>query len=191
MAVVALVLGLLGASEVVSERGAGIALGDARLERVSGEQRMLTERLAQTALRLAETEGPETSGLVQGLESTVELWTIHHEGFRSVDAGPVGERRCPSGTRPAHASPERAEEARHSMGEAGHGASRRVNSSRLNFNCVAAAAFVGLGVALALLIPSQIEKPLLILGQTSGGLDPALFPSIVAGALVVDPLVTG
>ncbi len=56
---------------------------------------------------------------------------------------------------------------------------------RLNFNCIAAAAFVGLGVALVLLIPSQIEKPLLILGQGSDGLDPALFPSVVAGALIV------
>ncbi len=51
----------------------------------------------------------------------------------------------------------------------------------MNFNRVSAIGFVGFSVFLFLIIPTQIEKPLLILGQ-SPGLDPALFPQIVAAA---------
>ena len=56
---------------------------------------------------------------------------------------------------------------------------------RFDHNCYIAVGFVVLGVALLLLIPTQIEKPLLLLGQASGGLDPTLFPSLVAAALIV------
>lgn len=51
----------------------------------------------------------------------------------------------------------------------------------MNFNTISALGFIAFSIALFLLIPSQIEKPLIILGQ-SPGLDPALFPQIVAGA---------
>lgn len=51
----------------------------------------------------------------------------------------------------------------------------------MNFNTVSAIGFIAFSILLFVLIPSQIEKPLLILGQ-SPGLDPKLFPQIVAGA---------
>lgn len=51
----------------------------------------------------------------------------------------------------------------------------------MNFNTVSALGFIGFSILLFVLIPSQIEKPLLILGQ-SPGLDPALFPQIVASS---------
>lgn len=50
----------------------------------------------------------------------------------------------------------------------------------MNFNTVSAIGFIAFSVLLFVLIPTQIEKPLLILGQ-SPGLDPTLFPQIVAG----------
>lgn len=49
----------------------------------------------------------------------------------------------------------------------------------MNFNTISALGFIAFSVLLFVLIPTQIEKPLLILGQ-SPGLDPALFPQIVA-----------
>ena len=55
---------------------------------------------------------------------------------------------------------------------------------RLNFNCVVAAGFIALGIVLLAIIPTQIEKPLLLFGQASGGLDPKLFPSLVGAALI-------
>lgn len=49
----------------------------------------------------------------------------------------------------------------------------------MNFNTVSAIFFVLFSGLLFVLIPTQIEKPLIILGQ-SPGVDPALFPHIVA-----------
>ncbi|NQV99764.1 MAG: tripartite tricarboxylate transporter TctB family protein [Rhodospirillales bacterium] len=49
----------------------------------------------------------------------------------------------------------------------------------MNFNTIAAIGFIAFSLLLFLLIPSQIERPLLIMGQ-SPGLDPALFPTLVA-----------
>ena len=40
--------------------------------------------------------------------------------------------------------------------------------------------FVGLGAIILLIIPSQIEKPLVIFGQSDNALNPNLFPSLVA-----------
>lgn len=51
----------------------------------------------------------------------------------------------------------------------------------MNFNTVSAIGFIAFSILLFVIIPSQIEEPLLIMGQ-SPGLDPALFPQIVAGA---------
>ena len=49
----------------------------------------------------------------------------------------------------------------------------------MNFNTIAAIGFVTFSILMFALIPTQIEKPLIILGQ-SPGLDPTLFPQIVA-----------
>ncbi len=46
-------------------------------------------------------------------------------------------------------------------------------------------AFVGLGAFILLVIPEQIEKPLIIFGQSLNTLDPTLFPSIVAWGFIV------
>ncbi len=51
---------------------------------------------------------------------------------------------------------------------------------KLNFNSYAALLFCGLGIFILLVIPTQIEKPLIIFGQSLNALDPTLFPSIVA-----------
>jgi hypothetical protein len=45
--------------------------------------------------------------------------------------------------------------------------------------------FVGLGVFILLVIPEQIEKPLIIFGQSLNTLDPTLFPSIVAWGFIL------
>lgn len=57
----------------------------------------------------------------------------------------------------------------------------RILTTHMNFNTVSAIGFIAFSILLFVIIPTQIEKPLLILGQ-SPGLDPALFPQIVAGA---------
>jgi hypothetical protein len=46
-------------------------------------------------------------------------------------------------------------------------------------------AFVGLGAFMLLVIPEQIEKPLIIFGQSLNTLDPTLFPSIVAWGFIL------
>jgi len=50
----------------------------------------------------------------------------------------------------------------------------------INFNTVAAALFVILAVAIYLIIPSQIDKPLIKLGASQSDLPPELFPQLVA-----------
>ena len=51
---------------------------------------------------------------------------------------------------------------------------------KLNFNSYVSMLFVGLGAIILIIIPSQIEKPLVIFGQSENALNPTLFPSIVA-----------
>jgi putative tricarboxylic transport membrane protein len=51
---------------------------------------------------------------------------------------------------------------------------------KLNFNSYASLVFIALGAFIFLVIPTQIEKPLIIFGQSLNALDPTLFPSIVA-----------
>lgn len=49
-----------------------------------------------------------------------------------------------------------------------------------NFNTVAAALFIILAVALYIIIPDQIDKPLIMLGISQTNLPPELFPQVVA-----------
>ena len=59
--------------------------------------------------------------------------------------------------------------------------------SKFNFNTVCAIGFVVLSGFLFVIIPTQIEKPMVIFGQSLNALDPALFPSIVASAFGILP----
>ncbi len=51
---------------------------------------------------------------------------------------------------------------------------------KLNFNSYVSILFFGLGAFILFVIPTQIEKPLIIFGQSLNALNPTLFPSIVA-----------
>ena len=55
----------------------------------------------------------------------------------------------------------------------------------LNFNGVAGLFFVVLGIVLFVIIPHQVARPTLLFGQAPSGLDPDLFPRLVAGGFVV------
>lgn len=56
----------------------------------------------------------------------------------------------------------------------------------LNFNTVAAVVFIILGVSLFLIIPHEIDKPLINLGGAGqSNLDAETFPQIVAGAFLL------
>lgn len=57
--------------------------------------------------------------------------------------------------------------------------------SRLNFNVVTAVFFILLSMGILAAIPYQIEKPLVLIGMPQSGLDPALFPLISAGCLLL------
>ncbi len=50
----------------------------------------------------------------------------------------------------------------------------------VNFNTVLALACVVFSVFLFAVIPSEVERPPVLFGQASGGLDPAFFPHVVA-----------
>jgi len=51
---------------------------------------------------------------------------------------------------------------------------------KLNFNSYVSLLFFGLGAFILFVIPSQIEKPLIIFGQSLNALNPTMFPSLVA-----------
>lgn len=51
---------------------------------------------------------------------------------------------------------------------------------RINFNTVLAAFCVFFSIFLFVIIPSQVERPPVLFGQASEGLDPAFFPELVA-----------
>lgn len=53
---------------------------------------------------------------------------------------------------------------------------------RINFNTVAALLFVALSGVIFLIIPSQIDEPLIRLGASQSDLPPELFPQLVAAA---------
>ncbi len=57
---------------------------------------------------------------------------------------------------------------------------------RYNFNTIAAAVFIALAICLFLIIPYQIDKPLIkIAAVGQSNLSPELFPRLVAGAMLV------
>ncbi|MEK9725911.1 MAG: hypothetical protein VW405_20840, partial [Rhodospirillaceae bacterium] len=56
---------------------------------------------------------------------------------------------------------------------------------RVNFNTVAGGLAVGFGVLLFWLIPTQIDKPLIVLGASQASLPPELFPQLVATAFLI------
>ena len=59
-------------------------------------------------------------------------------------------------------------------------------AKRFNFNTVSAVIFIALGVALFLVIPHQIDKPLINLGGAGQShLDAEAFPQMVAGIFVL------
>ena len=57
--------------------------------------------------------------------------------------------------------------------------------ANVNFNTIAAAAFVALAVILFLIIPYQIDKPLIVLGVDENSLEATLFPRFVAAGFLV------
>jgi len=56
---------------------------------------------------------------------------------------------------------------------------------RINFNTVLAAACVLFSIFLFAVIPSEVERPPVLFGQKSNGLDPAFFPQLVAGCFLL------
>jgi putative tricarboxylic transport membrane protein len=62
---------------------------------------------------------------------------------------------------------------------------RRLDVKSLNFNTFAALGFIAFALFLFAVIPFQIEKPLIIMGQSANALDPALFPRLVAAGLLI------
>ncbi len=60
-----------------------------------------------------------------------------------------------------------------------------MRSANVNFNTVAAATFVALSVVLFVIIPYQIDEPLIALGQDENSLEASLFPRFVAAAFLI------
>lgn len=56
---------------------------------------------------------------------------------------------------------------------------------RWNYDTACALALVALGVLLFVLIPYQVARPTMMIGQMASGLQPQRFPQVVAGFLVV------
>jgi putative tricarboxylic transport membrane protein len=54
-----------------------------------------------------------------------------------------------------------------------------------NFNTALALGCIAFSLFLFLVIPYQIERPPILFGQSAGVIDPALFPRLVAGALML------
>tara|TARA_B100000315_G_scaffold22788_1_gene19761 strand:- start:892 stop:1413 length:522 start_codon:yes stop_codon:yes gene_type:complete len=61
----------------------------------------------------------------------------------------------------------------------------QVVKKKFNFNTVSAIFFIALAIILYLIIPSQIDKPLIQLSFGQFNLPPELFPQIVAGCMLV------
>jgi len=56
---------------------------------------------------------------------------------------------------------------------------------RINFNTVAAVLFVAFGIALFLLIPTQIDKPLIVITGSVANLPAELFPKLISAAFLI------
>ena len=65
-----------------------------------------------------------------------------------------------------------------------------MNFSYITPNLVTGSLSVLLGLIIIYLIPTQLEQPVLIFGQSSAETDPELFPGIVAALLILFGLYT-
>lgn len=64
-------------------------------------------------------------------------------------------------------------------------ADRSPQRGRINFNTVLAAGCVLFSIFLFVVIPTQVERPPVLFGQSDDGLDPAFFPELVATSFLV------
>ncbi|MEM6655763.1 MAG: histidine kinase dimerization/phospho-acceptor domain-containing protein, partial [Planctomycetota bacterium] len=71
--------------------------GDSRVINFAGRQRMLSQRLAKSALRLKSVDADGRTESLAELKETVDLWTRTHDGLLQGDA----ELRLPGGNSPA------------------------------------------------------------------------------------------
>ena len=61
----------------------------------------------------------------------------------------------------------------------------RAMTRKFNYNTVAAAAFILLAIVLFVIIPGQIEKPLIVLPEEASNLKAEVFPQLVAALFLV------
>ncbi len=61
----------------------------------------------------------------------------------------------------------------------------RQRGAGINFNTVLAGACILFSIFLFLIIPSEVERPPVLFGTASAGLDPAFFPELVATCFMV------
>ena len=64
-------------------------------------------------------------------------------------------------------------------------ASRQQRTGHVNFNTVLAGACVLFSLFLFAVIPSEVERPPVLFGRASAGLDPAFFPHVIATCFLV------
>ena len=107
------------------------------------------------------------------LKVPVEHGTARVAEFGDVPPGRVAGFRCVPGAR----SREDESVATPDDGNTGH---PHRPLKRLNFNGVAGLVFTVAGAALFFITPYQVEKPVIVFGQSLNALDPTLFPRIVA-----------
>ena len=60
-----------------------------------------------------------------------------------------------------------------------------ISPGRVNFNTIASVFVIAFAIAMFVLIPSQIEKPIIVLAEDAMSLKASLFPQLVAAALLV------
>lgn len=61
----------------------------------------------------------------------------------------------------------------------------RQRGAGINFNTVLAGACILFSIFLFLIIPSEVERPPVLFGTASAGLDPAFFPELVATCFMI------
>lgn len=88
----AVAAGLTVATEVALRNVLALGLTDPRTHALIGEQRMLAERLAQTALRVTAATGAEREHLLASLDGTLLRSAEIQDAFRSVDAAAQAPR---------------------------------------------------------------------------------------------------
>lgn len=67
----------------------------------------------------------------------------------------------------------------------GDSSARPSFKDNVNFNTVSAIIFMAVAIALFIIIPSNIDKPLIQLGASQSNLSPELFPQIIAGVFLL------